>query len=27
MYDLAALGVAAVCFAFGFLFLYVMEKV
>jgi hypothetical protein len=27
MYDLAALGIAAVCFAFGFFFLYVMEKV
>jgi len=27
MYDLAALGVAAVCFAFCFLFLFVMEKV
>jgi len=27
MYDLAALGVAAVCLAFCFAFLYVMEKV
>ena len=27
MYDLAALGIAAVCFAFCFFVLYVLEKV
>ena len=27
IFDLAALGIAAVCFAFCFFFLYVMEKV
>jgi len=27
MFDLAALGIAAVCFAFCFFFLYVLEKV
>jgi len=27
MYDLAALGIAAACFAFAFLLVYVLEKV